>query len=269
LSKKKKPNPIPKALREELLENLPKNLVDSLAEYIHDSWWTTKASQGFHHPSEKHKEWNPNLGKKKYCEKCHLDMIPYKELPESSTIFDKVTIEAHEKEIKQVQKQFGMKDKREPKIREPPEGAPNQPEQDNEPEIHSRFFMSHSTKDFTLVKKMSDIIETWPGCKAWYCERDIFHGQDWMEAIYDGIEMCNWYILFWSPNAEASKWTIEEIREAKLRNIESENTNPKVSIVNMGMPGMPRLLTRSQGSKVVDDVGFDEFMKRLKDQIAF
>jgi len=93
LSKKKKPNPIPKALREELLENLPKNLVDSLAEYIHDSWWTTKASQGFHHPSEKHKEWNPNLGKKKYCEKCHLDMIPYKELPESSTIFDKVTIE--------------------------------------------------------------------------------------------------------------------------------------------------------------------------------
>lgn len=89
---KNKPNPIPQELKKEFLKDLPKGLVDSLAEYIHDSWWETKASQGFHHPSDAHKEWDPKKPQK-YCDKCHLDMIPYAELPESSTIFDKVTIE--------------------------------------------------------------------------------------------------------------------------------------------------------------------------------
>jgi len=87
-----KPNPIPKDVKTYLLKDLPKGLVDGLAEYIHDSWWEEKASQGFHHPSEKHKEWDPKKPAK-LCDKCHLDMIPYKELPESSVRFDKVTIE--------------------------------------------------------------------------------------------------------------------------------------------------------------------------------
>ena len=88
---KNKPNPIPEALKKDLLANLPKGLVDGLAEYIHDSWWEEKIKQGFHHPSQKHKEWKRN--QKKICDKCHLDMIPYNKLPESSKRFDKVTIE--------------------------------------------------------------------------------------------------------------------------------------------------------------------------------
>ena len=89
---KNKPNPIPQELKAELLKGLPKGVIDGLAEYIHDSWWETKASQGFHHPSDYHKEWDPK-NPQKYCDKCHLDMIPFSELPESSIIFDKVTIE--------------------------------------------------------------------------------------------------------------------------------------------------------------------------------
>ncbi|MBD3352391.1 MAG: hypothetical protein GF364_12965 [Candidatus Lokiarchaeota archaeon] len=91
-NKKNKPNPIPKKLRKYLLKNLPSGLIDNIAEYIHDSWWEEKSTQGFHHPSEKHKQWDPS-NPKKYCDKCHLDMIPYDELPESSKIFDKVTVE--------------------------------------------------------------------------------------------------------------------------------------------------------------------------------
>ncbi len=86
-----KPNAIPKELVEEFAKALPKGLVDGLAEYIHDSWWEEKAFQGFHHPSEKHKEWDPK-SPKKICDKCHLDMIPYADLPESSKRFDWVTI---------------------------------------------------------------------------------------------------------------------------------------------------------------------------------
>jgi hypothetical protein len=86
-----KPNPIPKELVDVLLESLPAGLVDNLAEFIHDSWWEEKRSQGFHHPSEIHAEWNPK-NPKLLCDKCHLDMIPYDQLPESSKRFDWVTI---------------------------------------------------------------------------------------------------------------------------------------------------------------------------------
>jgi len=88
----KGPNPIPASLKSELLKNLPKGLVDGLAEYIHDSWWEEKSNQGFHHPSQKHSEWTKSKNKR-ICDKCHLDMIPYGDLPESSKRFDKVTIE--------------------------------------------------------------------------------------------------------------------------------------------------------------------------------
>lgn len=73
------------------MENVPESIVDGLAEYIHDSWWVTKKAQGFHYPSEEHNEFDPD-DPKKLCDKCHLDMIPYDELPESSKVFDQVTI---------------------------------------------------------------------------------------------------------------------------------------------------------------------------------
>ncbi|HME51369.1 MAG TPA: TIR domain-containing protein [Candidatus Lokiarchaeia archaeon] len=170
-------------------------------------------------------------------------------------------LEEHEKEIKQIQRVWGLKDKEEPKESEEETSA--------EPEYKNKFFMSHSTKDFAWVQKVSKVIESWPGCKAWMCERDIYQGQNWMEAIYDGIEECNWYILFWSQNAQSSKWTMEEIEEAKLRNVESDDTNPKVSIVNLGMSEMPRLLALHQGSKVTKDEDIAEFCNRLKTQVEF
>lgn len=169
-------------------------------------------------------------------------------------------LEKHEKELKKFAKQQGFKPIKPPKTED---------EEDQQPAYKNKFFLSHSTKDFPWVQKLANVIESWPNCKAWYCERDIYHGQDWMESIYDGIEACNWYILVWSENAANSKWTIEEIREAKMRNIESENTMPKISLMNIGHPEMPRLLTRYQGSMVKSDADLQEFVTRLKGQVEF
>jgi hypothetical protein len=83
----RKPNAIPKELADEFGRSLPKGIVDGLAEYVHDGWWAEKATQGFHHPSEKHEGWDVN-NPKKTCDKCHLDMIPYADLPESSKLLD-------------------------------------------------------------------------------------------------------------------------------------------------------------------------------------
>jgi hypothetical protein len=87
-----KPNPIPRELKDYLLKTLPKDLVERLVEFIHDGWWEEKIKQGFHHPSEVHKEWDQEHPVK-YCDKCHLDMVPYPELPSTSKILDKIAVE--------------------------------------------------------------------------------------------------------------------------------------------------------------------------------
>ncbi|NVM55233.1 MAG: HEAT repeat domain-containing protein [Candidatus Helarchaeota archaeon] len=166
-------------------------------------------------------------------------------------------MEEQEKLIKKVKKQFGY-----PELKEPKEG-----EEPEESLYKNLFFMSHALPDFPWVQKAMKTIESWSGCKCWTCERDILHGMDWLEAIYDGIEESTWYILFWSENAKNSKWTNEEIREAKVRNVNSGK--PKITLVNLGMSEWPTLLSRHQGSVVKSDEDLQQFLVNLKSQVEF
>lgn len=128
------------------------------------------------------------------------------------------------------------------------------------------FFMSHALPDFPWVEKAINTISSWPGCYCWTCERDISPGEDWLTEIYNGLDACNWYVLFWSDKAENSKWTKEEMREAKTRNVASGN--PKVSIVNLGKDEWPRLLSRHQGAVVTSDEELAKWLENLKSQVS-
>lgn len=128
------------------------------------------------------------------------------------------------------------------------------------------FFMSHALPDFPWVEKAINTISSWPGCYCWTCERDISPGEDWLTEIYNGLDACNWYVLFWSDKAENSKWTKEEMREAKTRNVASGN--PKVSIVNLGKDQWPRLLSRHQGAVVTSDEELAKWLENLKSQVS-
>jgi len=128
------------------------------------------------------------------------------------------------------------------------------------------FFMSHALPDFPWVEKAINTISSWPGCYCWTCERDISPGEDWLTEIYNGLDACNWYVLFWSDKAENSKWTKEEMREAKTRNVASGN--PKVSIVNLGKDEWPRLLSRHQGAVVTSDEELTKWLENLKSQVS-
>jgi hypothetical protein len=68
-----KPNAIPKAIVEHVISRLPNGLVDGLSGFIHDSLWEKQIAQGFHHPSEMHKEWDP-ANSQKFRDKCHSDI---------------------------------------------------------------------------------------------------------------------------------------------------------------------------------------------------
>ncbi|MHA1341447.1 MAG: RyR domain-containing protein [Promethearchaeota archaeon] len=87
----KHPITLPNDLIDKLLRKVPKKVIDGIAELVHDAWWQEKINQGYHHPSEKHKEWDPH-NPKKFCEKCHLDMIPYAELPDNEKIYDIIMV---------------------------------------------------------------------------------------------------------------------------------------------------------------------------------
>lgn len=167
-------------------------------------------------------------------------------------------IENYYKEIVKVRKKFGIPELKESKEEE--EASPT-----SEAAYKNLFFMSHALPDFSWVQKAISEIESWPGCKCWTCERDIPHGHDWLEEIYDGIETCNWYILFWSADAAVSKWTNEEIKEAKIRNV--NKGKPKITIVNLGKEDWPTLLARSQGSMVKTDDDLKKFLVNLKSQV--
>ncbi len=167
-------------------------------------------------------------------------------------------IENYFKEIVKVKKKFGIPELKEYKEEE--EGSPA-----SEGAFKNVFFMSHALPDFLWVQKAISEIESWPGCKCWTCERNIPQGHDWLEAIYDVIETCTWYILFWSDNAAASKWTNEEIKEAKIRNV--NRGKPKITIINLGKEDWPTLLARSQGSMVKTDDDLKKFLANLKSQV--
>lgn len=164
-------------------------------------------------------------------------------------------MEEQEKLIRKVKKKFGY-----PELKEPKEG-----EEHEELQYKNLFFMSHALPDFPWVQKAMQVIESWPECKCWTCERDIRHGMDWLEAIYDGIEECTWYILFWSENSKKSKWTNEEIREVKVRHV--NRGKPHITLVNLGMSEWPKLLSRYQGSVVKNDEDLHQFLANLKSQI--
>lgn len=129
------------------------------------------------------------------------------------------------------------------------------------------FFMSHAVDDFPWVEKAVKEIESWPGCRCWICERDIKPGDDWMTEIYKGLSSSNWFLLFWSENSENSKWTREEMNEAKQKNIESGGT-PRVSVINLGKDEWPALFARSQSAKVLSDQDMNSYLTNLKSQLG-
>jgi hypothetical protein len=78
-------------MRKKAMQRLPKEVVDKLAAYTHDGWWQQKIEMGFHHPAEKHADYDQKKPAK-LCDKCHLDMVPFGELPESIRNLDLVAV---------------------------------------------------------------------------------------------------------------------------------------------------------------------------------
>ncbi len=84
-----KPHPPSRAQIDAALGMIPANVLEKIAEYVHDSWWQKKIEMGFHHPVDGHAG---ATGDAKLCDHCHLDMIPYSALAADKQSLDFETI---------------------------------------------------------------------------------------------------------------------------------------------------------------------------------
>jgi len=87
-----------------------------IASRVHDAWWETKITNGFHAPVD-----CPSCGVKaakqheiksldfyqfperfKFCALCHPDMYPYESLPEDIKDYDRITVDTVLKAISEL-----------------------------------------------------------------------------------------------------------------------------------------------------------------------
>ena len=79
-------------------------------------------------------------------------------------------------------------------------------------------FISYSSKDKSTADAVCAKLEN-DGTRCWMAPRDILPGQEWSEAIIDGIEGSRVFLLVFSSNANASPQIKREVECAVNRNL--------------------------------------------------
>ena len=79
-------------------------------------------------------------------------------------------------------------------------------------------FISHSTKDKAVSDAACALLER-RGLRCWVAPRDILPGQEWGEAIIDGIRGARIFVLIFSGNANSSQQVRREVERAVGHNL--------------------------------------------------
>lgn len=77
----------------------------------------------------------------------------------------------------------------------------------------AKVFISYSSKDANVANMAVALLEE-RGHRCWIAPRDIRPGQEWAEAIIDGIRGSDVFVLIFSQNANASPQILREVERA-------------------------------------------------------
>lgn len=86
---------------------MEKELLEQMAEKVHNSWWEEKKNQEFHHPQDcldTHKTKDDFV----MCSRCHSDMKPYQELREEIKELDRVMVRQFEEHLEELGYAIGI-----------------------------------------------------------------------------------------------------------------------------------------------------------------
>lgn len=77
-----------------------------------------------------------------------------------------------------------------------------------------RFFISYSSKDYYIINQYRDTLKKLD-YEIWMAPESIKLGESYAQAIPEGIDRCDYFLIFISSNSISSKWCQSEIDNAK------------------------------------------------------
>jgi hypothetical protein len=99
-------------------------------------------------------------------------------------------------------------------------------------------FVSYAHHDLSEVIKRVQVLEAL-GIEFFQDFLSIRPGEQWADAIYENIEQCNLFLLFWSSAAAESEWVRREIELALKANKRNGGQSPDIIPIVIESPSAP------------------------------
>lgn len=149
----------------------------------------------------------------------------------------------HRAEFEQIAAAFGVKLRHDLPPLRPPEGKNDR----------TRIFVSYARRDGHWGENVRSVLQV-AGFDAFLDTRSIPPGDEWLERLESELRTCNFMLLLWSANAQASRWVEGEIRLA-LQIQQSFNLGRFLRIVTLDPTPLPRHLSGIQAVPLRVDAG--------------
>ncbi|MGE0103847.1 MAG: toll/interleukin-1 receptor domain-containing protein [Blastocatellales bacterium] len=101
---------------------------------------------------------------------------------------------------------------------------------------YSYVFISYASADRSEVLERVQMLETL-GIKYFQDLLSLDPGDRWEKKLYENIDKCDLFLLFWSQNAKDSKWVIKEAEYALARKHGDDDAPPEIKpVIIQGPP---------------------------------
>jgi DNA-binding NarL/FixJ family response regulator len=116
------------------------------------------------------------------------------------------------------------------------EEAPPKPERQADAVCrYKKAFISYASKDRTEVVKRVQMLRQF-GIDFFQDVLRLEPGERWEKQLYEEIDKCDLFLLFWSKAAKASKWVKAEVQKALERKGKNELAPPEIKPIPLEKP---------------------------------
>ena len=103
---------------------------------------------------------------------------------------------------------------------------------------YKRAFLSCAAHDYAEVIRQMPVLKA-AGLKCFLAYVNIESGEPWEEKLYEQIDGCDLFLLFWSSSAKSSEWVEREWRRALTRKGRNHLAAPEIVPVIIEGPPIP------------------------------
>lgn len=105
--------------------------------------------------------------------------------------------------------------------------------------LYRRAFLSYATHDRPEVLKRAQALRA-AHIEFFQDLLSIEPGERWERRLYQEIDRCDLFLLFWSKKAAASKWVLREAERAVARQNASADEEPDITPIILEGPPVPQ-----------------------------